>query len=254
MIFLRIIRSLVIFYFLLGLALFVLQRDFLYFPKPETNHPYHTEEFLIANERIKVITLNKGKTKAIMYFGGNGEAVVNNAPKFLKMYQQHTVYLVNYRAYGGSTGTTNEKALYTDALYIYDKISTLHKQISVMGRSLGTGVATFLASSRDVAKLALITPYDSILHIAQDQYPIYPISLMLKDQYNSISYVKKIKSPALILLAEHDKVIPPKYSNPLINAFPASQVRVATIKNSGHNSISLKAEYNSLLKNFINQD
>jgi len=72
--------------------------------------------------------------------------------------------------------------------------------------------------------MVLITPYDSILHLAQDKYPIYPISLMLKDKYNSVNRIKNIKSATLIILAEYDEIIPKKYSKKLIEAFPSSQL------------------------------
>jgi len=238
-------------YVLFGILLFIFQRDFLYYPTEKHTHPFQIKQFLIGEESIDVIVLNKGKSNAIMYFGGNGESVVGNAPDFVKIFPNHTVYLVNYRGYGGSTGTPTEQSLYSDARHIYDSIINQHKQVSVIGRSLGTGVATYLASQREIHKIILVTPYDSIEHIAQDRYPIYPISLLLKDKYNSIRRIKDIKSDTLIILAEHDMVIPLKYSTQLIKAFPSLQVTVEIIKGAGHNSLSQKEVYYQLLKQFI---
>ena len=180
----------------------------MYFPTAKAAHTFQLEQFSVDNETIDVVVLNKGKHKAILYFGGNGESVAGSAPHFIKIFPDHTVYLVNYRGYGGSTGNPTEQALYSDALFIYDKISKKHKNISVIGRSLGTGVATFLASKRAITKMILVTPYDSFQNLAQQQYPIYPISFLLKDKYNSSSRVKDINSATLIILAEHDSVIP----------------------------------------------
>jgi len=223
----------------------------MYFPTAKVSHEFEIEKFSIGEENIDVVVLNKGKQNAIIYFGGNGELVANNAQNFISTFQKYTVYLVNYRGYGGSSGIPTEQAIYSDAKYIYDKIRIKHKKISVIGRSLGTGVATFLASTREVNKMVLITPYDSILNMAQDKYPMYPISLLLKDKFNSSSRIKDIKSMTLIILAKHDSVIPLKYSSELINEFPPSQVTVKVIKDTGHNSISQKKEYYYILRDFL---
>lgn len=238
-------------YILFGILLFVFQRDFMYFPTAKAAHAFQTELFSVDQETIEVIVLNKGQPHAIIYFGGNGESVVANAPNFNNIYSNHTVYLVNYRGYGGSTGFPTEENLYSDAQHIYDTITKRHKNISVIGRSLGTGVATFLASTRSIHKMILVTPYDSIQNIAQQQYPIYPISLLLKDKYRSSNRIKDIKSATLIILAEHDTIIPPKSSAQLIKAFPPSQVKVKVIQEADHNTISYQGEYYYLLQRFI---
>lgn len=246
-----ILSILISIYVLFGIILFVFQRNFIYYPTTKTSHTFQTQHITIDGETIDVIVLNKEKNNAIIYFGGNGESVVSNAPDFINTFPDHTVYLVNYRGYSGSTGTPAEQSLYSDAQQVYDTVVNNHQQISVIGRSLGTGIATFLASIRTIHKMILITPYDSLEHIAQDQYPIYPISILLKDKYNSARRIKDIKSDTLIILAEHDTVIPLKYSNQLIKAFPPSQVTVEIIKNTGHNNLSVKERYFLLLKQFI---
>lgn len=245
------LKTFISIYILAGILLFVFQRDFLYFPTEKTTHPFEIKQFSISKETIDVIVLNNGKDNAIIYFGGNGESVVSNAPDFTKIFPQHTVYLVNYRGYSGSTGFPTEQSLYSDAQHIYDGIVNQHKKISVIGRSLGTGIVTFLAAKREIHKMVLVTPYDSIEHIAQDYYPIYPMSLLLKDKYNSSQQIKYIKSETLIILAENDTVIPSKYSTRLIEAFPPSQVTVEVIIGAGHNNLSQREQYYFLLKQFL---
>ena len=238
-------------YLLVGTLLYLLQRDFLYFPSPVVAHEYETQTLSVGEAELEIIVLNSGMQTAILYFGGNGEAVVNNADNFSAVFPDKTVYLVNYRGYSGSSGTPTESNLFADAQLVFDKFSDKHQSISVIGRSLGSGVATHLASIRDIDKLVLVTPYNSIANIAQDQYPMFPIGLMLKDKYNSAAKVKDISAPTLILLAEYDNVVPRKYSERLISEFDASQVSVNIIKNTDHNSLSNTAEYNQLLQTFL---
>ena len=121
-----------------------------------------------------------------------------------------------------------------------------------MGRSLGSGAATYLASKRPVEKMVLVSPYDSIKSVAQNKFPIYPMFLLLKDKYDSIGRVKEIQSKTIVLMAENDEVIPKKHSLRLISEFPREQITVKTISNTGHNDISNKMEYYDHLKNFLN--
>jgi len=100
--------------------------------------------------------------------------------------------------------------------------------------------------------MVLVTPYDSILNMAKDKYPFYPISYILKDQYNSIHRVENIDKPTLIVLASKDETINARYSNNLIEKFNPSILNVATIPNTGHNNIIENVNYLNVLKSFVN--
>ena len=234
----------------LGSLLYINQRSILYYPTPKVEHPFKELTFKNESESIIVIVLNEGKSKAILYFGGNGEAVAGNATDFEFLFPAHTVYLVNYRGYGGSTGVPKERGIYSDALYIFDKIKQNHDAVSVIGRSLGSGVATLVASARELDKLILVTPFDSVQNIAQDSFPIFPVSLLIKDKYDSLSRVKDIRVPTLILIAEFDEVIGRKYSMRLADAFNPEQLTLEVIRGAGHNTISFNERYGPLLKAF----
>jgi len=239
-------------YLIAGAVLFFYQRKLIYFPTGKIRHSYELLKLENGKETLEVIVLNPGKNKALLYFGGNAEAVVHNAIDFLTAFPLHTVYLFNYRGYGGSSGQPTEEGIYSDALSLFDKVQEKQAKISVMGRSLGSGAATYLASKRPVEKMVLVSPYDSIKSVAQNKFPIYPMFLLLKDKYDSIGRVKEIQAKTIILIAENDEVIPKKHSLRLISEFPTEQITVKTISDTGHNDISNKMEYYDHLKSFLN--
>ena len=238
-------------YVLIGSILFFYQRKLIYFPTPIIPHVYENIQLTHNNIELNVIVLNKGKKEAIIYFGGNAEAVVYNAPHFLDIFPDYTVYLINYRGYGGSTGQPNEKGFFSDALFLFDKVLIEHSKISVVGRSLGSGVATFLASKRSVKKLVLITPFDSVTSLAQRKFIIFPVFLMLLDKYDSIIRVKDIKAEVNVIIADNDEVISKAHSQRLIDEFDLHQISVNIISDSGHNDISEKEKYYKILKDFF---
>jgi pimeloyl-ACP methyl ester carboxylesterase len=239
-------------YVLVGAVLFFYQRKLIYFPTANIPHNYEQLQLTHENVTLEIIVLNQGKKEAILYFGGNAEAVVYSAEDFLSVFPLQTVYLLNYRGYGGSSGQPSEAGIFADALFLFDKVLEKQAIISVIGRSLGSGVATYLASKRPVEKMALISPFDSITSVAQNIYMIFPVFLMLLDKYDSISRVKEIEAKTIILVAEHDEVIPRKHSQRLIDEFPPEQISVKIIADSGHNDISNKVEYYQHLKDFFN--
>ena len=240
-----------IIYLAFGLFLFVFQRRLIYFPTNKIPHNFEQIQLENEKETIEVIVLNPKNEEAMIYCGGNAEAVIYNAENFLSTFPTKTLYLLNYRGYGGSSGNPTEKGILSDILILFDKIHQNHKKIHVMGRSLGTGVVTFLASKRPIEKMILVSPYDSIKNIAQNKFPIYPIFMLLKDKYDSISRVNNIKTKTMILIAENDEVIPKKHSLRLISEFPSGNITVKTILDVGHNDISRKIEYYEHLKNFL---
>ena len=128
-----------------------------------------------------------------------------------------------------------------------------HKEISVIGRSLGSAVATYVAANRTLAKLVLITPFDSIQHIAQSQYPIYPMSLLLKDKHDSYSRANKITAQTLVIAAEKDNIIGMVHTQRLIDGF-SNNVMLDVIKGANHNNISEFPHYNQILGDFLKSE
>jgi pimeloyl-ACP methyl ester carboxylesterase len=126
-----------------------------------------------------------------------------------------------------------------------------HPNISIIGRSLGTGVAVYLATARRVDKLVLVTPYDSLEHVAEFHYPIFLISLLLKDKFKSLERVPLVSAMTLVILAENDEVIPRKSSDALISAFPPGQARVVLIRGATHNTIGSYPQYSESMGAFL---
>ena len=233
-------------------ALYVLQRSLMYFPTPESRSS-RAEALSIATDGavLKVWRVAGASARALIYFAGNAEDVATNIAPFAAAFPDTAIYLVNYRSYGGSTGSPSEDALLADAEVVFDRVRAEHDNVAVLGRSLGSGVAVHLAAVRDVSKLALVTPYDSVLRIAQRQLPFMPVSWLLKDTFDSLAKAPRVRAPVLVLLAELDRVIPRDHSERLVAAFAPGQVEVRTIAGTNHDSISDEHEYGRALAAFL---
>ena len=186
-------------------------------------------------------------------FGGNAEDVSRNLPEFAEAFPEYAVYLLNYRGFGGSSGSPSEAAIAEDALALFDQVYASHPQVSLIGRSLGSGVAVRLASQRPVQQLILVTPYNSLEEIAAQQYPWVPVKWLLKDRFESGKYAAHIRVPTLLLAASDDEVIPRASTERLLENFPQGVAVLRVVPDSGHNSISDRAQYLQWMKDVLNR-
>jgi pimeloyl-ACP methyl ester carboxylesterase len=244
-------------YLACALVLFVYQRAFIYLPTNEYKHSFEQITILNNDVNIQVIVLNKGNKNAFIYFGGNAEAVIHNALEFSINFPSRTIYLVNYRGYEGCSGKPTEAGLFSDAIAIFDNVLAAHKDIAVIGRSLGSGVAMHLAANRAVSQVVLITPYDSILAIAKKQFPLFPISLLLKDQYDSVELANKVSASVLVLAGGKDRIIPFSHTQKLVDALGIGKdkrqenLTMIVFEQAGHNNISQSVNYYKNLTSFL---
>jgi uncharacterized protein len=225
------------------------QRSFLYSPQPmaeNVKQDTNIEHISFERDGVKlqgykihrkiISDINQEQDKAILFYGGNASAI-GQYVDFFKQFSQYTVYMVPYRGYGHSQGSPNEAALYSDALYIYDQVSANHQSISAVGRSLGSGVATYVAANREIDKLVLITPYDSITEVAKEKYWMLPVDLLMQDRFDSYARAHKINAQTLVIIAETDQVIKRARTERLLSVLKGDHVHSIVLKGIGHSKI-----------------
>lgn len=244
----RILGSIVVIiavvYLALCAALFVFQRALIYFPQPRAVGTSATLLTLSVDDAQVLVSVKPHEgPKALIYFGGNAEDVSRSLPSFSEAFADHALYLLHYRGYGGSSGSPSEEMISRDAMTLFDLVYATHPHITVVGRSLGSGVAVRLASQRPATRLVLITPYNSVAELAARQFPIFPVKWLLKDTYDSWKYAAHITVPTLLIAAEHDEVIPRSSTERLFTHFANGVASLKFIPGTGHNSISESPEY-----------
>ena len=229
--------ALVIAYLGFCILLYTMQRSFQYFPTPRRLGPTEMAGTFRSGDTLLQLTVRPhAGPGAVLYFGGNGEDVSSSVAPLMAAFPRREIVMLHYRGYGGSAGRPSEADIAQDAAGLFDEVHARHPDVIVIGRSLGTGVAARLASVRPVSKLVLVTPYDSLLGIAQKQFWFAPVSWLLVDKYESWRYVPGIAAPVLILRAEHDELIPAASTDALRDRFPAGRVRYVVVPAS-HNTI-----------------
>jgi len=209
-------------------ALTIGQRYFLYFPSGTATTP--AEAGLARGQDIFIETEDAERLHAwyvppqeghplILYFHGNGGSLTGRAERFgLLTATGDGLLAVEYRGYPGSTGTISETGLHRDAKAAYRyarglKLSS--SKLVIIGESLGTGVAITLAAAHPPAALVLDSPYSSIADVAAAQFWMFPVRLVLWDQFRSDLLIDKVGAPVLMIHGSADRVIPLPFAEKL---------------------------------------
>jgi len=184
-----------------------------------------------------------GRGPAVTYFGGNAEE-----PSWLLAHVGRlggrSLLVVPYRGYGASTGAPHERALYDDALALHDWLAARPDvdpgRIAAWGNSLGTGVATWLASRRTLDAVILSSPYDSIAALARHHLPA--LAFLLTQPYDSIGRAPSIRTPMLAIAGLRDTIVPPEHGERLVAAW-GGPVRVLRLPLAAHDDLPAHDEH-----------
>jgi len=238
----------VVLYALICGALFAFQRSLIYYPQPRSNREASTLMILpVGAATVQVSTHPHAGPAALIYFGGNAEDVSLDIPDIIDVFPGRAIYALHYPGYGGSSGSPSQQAIFADSLALFDRVHAEHPNIVVIGRSLGSGVAVWVASQRPLARLILVTPFDSLGDAAGEHYPFVPVRWLLRDKFESWRYAPQVTAPTRIIVAADDEVVPRSSSERLRTRFREGIASYVVVPKVGHNTIQDYPNYWALL-------
>lgn len=160
----------------------------------------------------------------VVYFHGNAGHIGERAYKVRPLIDAgHGVLLTTYRYNAGSGGSPSESALIADAHCAADHVLTqgiAAERLVFYGESLGSGIAVALAAERDCGGLVLETPYSSVAEVAQAHYWYAPARWLLRDKFDSMARIGKVRAPILLFHGDADPTIPVRFARTLFDAAP----------------------------------
>ncbi|MGR4871351.1 alpha/beta hydrolase [Variovorax sp. LARHSF232] len=148
------------------------------------------------------------------------------------------VILAEYPAYGPRAGELGETSFVEDAQQSIALAHRLHgAPLLLVGESLGAAVVAAAAARQgeQVAALMLITPWDTLEHVAAHHYPWLPVRWLMRDRYDSAAHLATSGRPVLVAVAERDHIVPARFGTALYEALPAGPKRLEVIRGAGHN-------------------
>ena len=234
--------------FFIGMALvYIFQRHLIYVPdkrRPSLS-AFHASDMQVvtfkATDNLSINSWYKPATNhqpTILLLHGNAGHIGNRMP--LVRHFLNTgfgVLVLEYRGYGGNPGTPTEQGLYADAqgaLRFLNEQGVTTQHVVLYGESLGTAVATYLASENKVCCVILQSPYTSMSSLARYHYPW--LLLRPKDKFDSLERIDKNYAPLLIIHGTEDKLVPFREGRRLFQQ--ANQPKIfLKLENKAHNNL-----------------
>jgi len=176
--------------------------------------------------------------KTVLFFHGNGGNISHRGDSIYIFHKlKMNVLIIDYPGYGESEGVPSEDGLYQSAnaawQYLINDKKVNPEDIIIFGRSLGGAVATDLASRVNAGGLILESTFSSIRDIVDVSFPLLSKFIFLRYSFNSLSKIKNIKTPLLLIHSPDDEVIPYQLGLKLFDR--ASVEKVFLQIKGGHN-------------------
>lgn len=240
-------------------VLYFFQEKLLFFPeKLEKDYDFNfSQEYDEVNLKAKDGTIlnallfkvpsSKG---VIFYLHGNAGSLASwgdIAPIYTDL--GYDVFMLDYRGFGKSEGemkTGSQAIMDVQIAYNYLKESYLEGNITVLGYSLGTGLAAKVAATNQPEKLILQAPYYSLVDVMKHRYSIIP-GFLLKYQLNTFEYIKQCEMPIVIFHGDQDEVIYHGSSEKL-KAHLKADDQVFFLKGFGHSGMTLNEMYRQKIR------
>jgi len=204
--------------------------------------------FLGQSKMIKEV----GNSVIAFYHGNAGSACHRSVLKELVESSNSSILFVEYFGYSSPELNPSKNKILLDTRNVVSFLNEKKfNEVVVFGESLGASVASYHSSISDVDKLFLVAPFSSIVDVAQFHYSFYPVGLMVRENYDTIDFLREFAGEVLIVHGANDKIIPVELSKKLYDSIDSENKSYFKIDGFGHNDIYSSSEVQELIGNFL---
>jgi len=260
---LRTLKLLLAFYILICITLYFFQEKLVFFPDKldkdykfsfaqtfeEINIKVHDDNFLNG------ILFKSDSAKGLIFYLHGNAGSVDTWGEVAKRYTdlRYDVFILDYPGYGKSTGAIKSKEqLFGDIQSAYNEMKERYpeKKIVVLGYSIGTGLASYVASTNNPRLLILQAPYYNLTDLMRHTYPIIP-TFLLRYKFRTNQYLRNCKMPVVIFHGDRDEVIYYGSSVKLKKEMKQGDTLI-TLNGQGHNGITDNPDYIAAIRKILN--
>jgi len=223
----------VAFYLAVCVAVTIFQRRLIYYPPVFTPAKVDQLAQSVRLERWKdpsgqAVGMKRPSPKQpaegrvlIVYGNGSCATACAHYADVIQGIAAFDVFILEYPGYADRPGSPSQGSLFRAADEAFQLLAT-NGPVYLVGESLGTGVASYLAGTHPdkVAGMVLFAPYNRLADVGQYHMPIFPVHLMLADRFPSEDYLRNYHGPVAMLVAGEDQVIPEKFGRRLYDGYP----------------------------------
>lgn len=226
--------------------------DILLIPKPNSPSSYIPTIYLPFIPTSKSHHISYEHSLLIL-FHSNGEDLFSSRifANKLRLQLQINVLIVEYPGYSIYNSSKSCETVLEDTLILYDYIvcnEDKANDVYVIGRSIGTAPAIYLASKRKIAMLGLISPFTSIKSVVGNMFGF--LKVLICERFRNVEYIEKVECPVLFVHGYKDKMIP--YSETLCLKEKLKGVYEVLIQeNMAHNEFDVEKDVVEPIREFM---
>jgi alpha-beta hydrolase superfamily lysophospholipase len=263
--FYKVILIAIVVYILLNIILYFTQELFIFQSGKKLskgfkfNFDFPYEEVYLNPEKEAILhglLLKSKEPKGVILFYHGNRGNVTRWGNIVKYFLQfnYDILVMDYRGYGKSSGIRNETKLHSDALFAFKYLTkTYNKQnIIIYGRSIGTGVATKLASEVNPKCLILETPYKNFADLLNKRLFMFPIRWLINYDFRSDLFLKNVQSPVHIFHGTNDNIVPLESALRLVESTNRKDINVNIIDGGKHNNLDTFNSYYQEIELILN--
>lgn len=245
--------------------LFMFQSNFVFFPsRVLTVTPdliglvFESVEFTTSDgTKLSGWFIPVEKNSDVILFCHGNAGNISHRLESIRIFHKlgYSIFIFDYRGYGRSAGSPSEKGTYLDVEaawnYLVNDRKVQSEKIIVFGRSLGGAIAAWLAQNHQPRALIVESTFTSIKDIGAELYPILPIKLLVRMDYNTMKYLQQVACPVLIIHSPDDEIVPFNHGRQLFTC--AKKPKTFLVISGSHNEGFLSAgeHYVNGLRDFL---
>lgn len=197
-----------------------------------------------------------GKSKGLVFYCHGNRRNLKTWGRFAHNFTKngYDVFMWDYRGFGKSEGSPSENNIFDDAEMLYKLMREKYPESRIIayGRSLGSGVATYIASKNSPRQLILETPYLHMADVGFKHFPFIPYNLLIKHPFRTDKYISKVNCPINIFHGTNDELVPYESSLDLAQILNKSpEELVISIPGGGHRGLERYDLYQEKLKQLL---
>jgi pimeloyl-ACP methyl ester carboxylesterase len=220
----------------------VFQKNFIYAPSDQDFDacPHFTESEKINVNGTRVYYVKRDAQHVVILYHGNGGSACDRA--YWKDFVEPTnssLMIVEYAGYSNDDANPSMELILKDVERVHDFVNAEgFTDVVAAGESLGTSLAIYHSTLGDMARLLLISPFYSLNSVAQGMYPMYPISLLSTQNFDSSGWMRKTQARKVMMIhGSEDEMHPIVEAKKLFSEIGVADKEFVEVPGAHHNDI-----------------
>lgn len=242
-----------IFYISFGALLTANQERIVYQPSAQDFEACNTfpDATTVTHQGTRMYVADPHKPVAVLYHGNAGSACDRGFYGDLFSEAGYGYIVVEYAGYSNDPEPPSHDRIKQDVVNVIDYLKTNGiTDVTIVGESIGTGVAAYHTALAPPEKLLLLSPFTDLHAVARTQFWFYPADLLVENAFDNVQSLRDYSGQVTIIHGAKDTIIPKRFGQTLFDQL-STEKEFITIPEAGHNDLFHYPKTYEVLRAFL---